>query len=61
MAGAAALSESEVPGVLKELADLLASRTIELPIAATYPLDRVADAFEQLEGRHTLGKIVLLP
>lgn len=61
VAGAAALSESEVPAVLSELADLLASRTIELPIAATYPLDRVADAFEQLERRHTLGKIVLLP
>ncbi|MDQ2812899.1 MAG: NADP-dependent oxidoreductase [Actinomycetota bacterium] len=61
VAGAAALSDSEVPAVLSELADLLASRAIELPIAATYPLDRVADAFEQLERRHTLGKIVLLP
>ena len=30
-------------------------------IAATYPLDRVADAFEELEQRHTHGKIVLLP
>jgi NADPH2:quinone reductase len=61
MAGAAALSEAEAPGVLHELASLLASGAIELPIAATYPLDRVADAFEQLERRHTLGKIVLLP
>lgn len=61
MAGAAALSDSDVPAVLSELADLLASRAIELPIAATYPLDRVADAFEELERRHTLGKIVLLP
>jgi len=61
VAGAAALPESEVPAVLSELANLLASEAIELPIAATYPLDRVADAFEQLERRHTLGKIVLLP
>jgi len=61
VAGAATLSDSEVPAVLSELADLLTSRAIELPIAATYPLDRVADAFEQLERRHTLGKIVLLP
>jgi len=61
VAGSAALSDSEVPAVLSELADLLTSRAIELPIAATYPLDRVADAFEQLERRPTLGKIVLLP
>ncbi len=46
--------------VLTELAGLLASGEIELPIAATYPLDRVADAFAHLERRHTLGKIVLL-
>lgn len=47
--------------VLRDLADLLASGVIELPIAATYPLDRVVDAFERLERRHTLGKIVLVP
>lgn len=61
MDGAAALPEPEVPGILGELADLLAGRAIELPIAATYPLERVTDAFEHLERRHTLGKIVLLP
>lgn len=61
MEAAAALSPSDVPQVLGELAELLASGTIELPIAATYPLDRVVDAFEQLERRHTLGKIVLIP
>ena len=61
MAGSAALSETEIPSVLRELSELLAAGDIELPIAATYPLDQVADAFEQLERRHTLGKIVLLP
>ncbi len=61
VAGAAILAESEAPTVLTEMADLLAQGAIELPVAATYPLDRVADAFEQLERRHTLGKIVLLP
>ena len=61
VAGAASLADSEILAVLSELADLLASRAIDLPIAATYPLDRVSDAFEQLERRHTLGKIVLLP
>jgi NADPH2:quinone reductase len=47
--------------VLTEMADLVASGAIEIPIAATYPLDRVADAFEELEHRHTRGKIVLIP
>lgn len=49
------------PEILAEVAQLVAAGTIELPIAATYPLDRVADAFAELEQRHTLGKIVLIP
>jgi NADPH2:quinone reductase len=49
------------PEVLTEMAELVASGAIEVPIAATYPLDRVADAFEELELRHTRGKIVLIP
>ena len=48
-------------GVLTEMADLVASGAIEIPIAATYSLDRVADAFAELERRHTRGKIVLIP
>jgi NADPH:quinone reductase-like Zn-dependent oxidoreductase len=52
---------ASTPEVLTEMADLVASGAIEIPIAATYPLDRVADAFEQLEHRHTRGKIVLVP
>lgn len=47
--------------VLTEIADLAASGAIEIPIAATYPLDRVADAFAQLERQQTHGKIVLIP
>lgn len=61
VAGAAALTDEEVAQVLQQLAELLASGSIELPIAATYPLERVADAFDDLEQRHSLGKIVLLP
>ena len=52
---------ASTPEVLTEMADLVASGAIEIPIAATYPLDRVADAFEDLEHRHTRGKIVLIP
>jgi NADPH:quinone reductase-like Zn-dependent oxidoreductase len=44
-----------------ELVDLVASGAVEIPIAAAYPLDRVGDAFAELERRHTRGKIVLIP
>ena len=46
---------------LAEMADLVADGRIDLPIAATYPLDRVRDAFAELEEGHTHGKIVLFP
>jgi NADPH2:quinone reductase len=47
--------------VLAEMAALVASGQIEVPIAATYPLDKVKDAYDELEQRHTRGKIVLIP
>ena len=47
--------------VLSEMAQLVASGQIEIPIAATYPLQDVREAFAVLEQRHTRGKIVLLP
>ncbi len=52
---------ASTPEILTEMADLVASGAIEIPIAASYPLARVADAFEELERRHTRGKIVLIP
>jgi NADPH2:quinone reductase len=54
-------SDASTPEILGEMAELVATGKIEVPIAATYPLDEVREAFEQLEDRHTLGKIVLLP
>ena len=47
--------------VLAEMADLVATGRVELPIAATYPLDQVREAYTELEKRHTRGKIVLIP
>jgi NADPH:quinone reductase-like Zn-dependent oxidoreductase len=47
--------------VLGELAGLIAAGRLELPIARTYPLAEVRDAYTELERRHTLGKIVLIP
>ena len=47
--------------VLAELAALVASGNLEVPIAATFPLEDVRAAVRQLEQGHTRGKIVLLP
>jgi NADPH:quinone reductase-like Zn-dependent oxidoreductase len=47
--------------VMTEMAGLIASGAIEIPIAASYPLDKVAEAYDELERRHTRGKIVLIP
>ena len=47
--------------VLAELAQLIADGKLEIPIADTYPLEQVRDAYRELEQRHTLGKIVLHP
>ncbi len=47
--------------VLAELAERMASGQLEIPIARTYPLDQVQDAYRELEQRHTLGQIVLIP
>ncbi len=54
-------SDASTVQVLAEMAALVASGQIEIPIAATYPLERVRDAFAELEERHTRGKIVLIP
>jgi NADPH:quinone reductase-like Zn-dependent oxidoreductase len=49
------------PAVLAELAGLVASGKLEVPIAATYRLADVRAAFEELAKGHIRGKIVLLP
>ncbi|HTB55943.1 MAG TPA: zinc-binding dehydrogenase, partial [Trebonia sp.] len=45
---------------LAELARLIAAGELEVPIAATYPLDQVREAYERLATGHVRGKIVLL-
>jgi NADPH:quinone reductase-like Zn-dependent oxidoreductase len=47
--------------LLRELAQLVAQGEVEVPIARTFPLDEVRDAYRELAQRHTRGKIVLLP
>jgi len=46
--------------VVREIADRVADGSIEIPIAATFPLSEVRAAYTELADRHTRGKIVLL-
>jgi NADPH:quinone reductase-like Zn-dependent oxidoreductase len=47
--------------VLATLAGFIAAGELEIPIAATFPLAEVRQAYQLLAGGHTRGKIVLLP
>ena len=47
--------------VLAELANLIDKGRLEIPIAKIYNLNDVRDAYQELEKRHTHGKIVLVP
>jgi NADPH:quinone reductase len=53
-------SDFSTTDVLAYMADLVASGQVEFPIATTFPLERVRDAFELLEQRHVHGKVVLV-
>jgi NADPH2:quinone reductase len=54
-------STASTTDVLAEMTELVASGQVEIPLAATYPLDLVREAFTELDKRHTRGKIVLIP
>jgi NADPH:quinone reductase-like Zn-dependent oxidoreductase len=54
-------SAAKNASMLAELATLVASGALEVPIAASFPLDQVRAAFSLLEQGHIRGKIVLLP
>lgn len=47
--------------MLAELAGLIADGDLTIPIAATYPLEDVREAYSRLAERRTRGKIVLRP
>ena len=46
--------------VLAELAGLIVGGKLEIPIAATFPLSQVQDAYRLLEKGHIGGKVVLI-
>ena len=46
--------------VLEVLAGMINNGELEIPIANTYPLNQVKEAYQELEQHHTHGKIVLV-
>jgi NADPH2:quinone reductase len=54
-------ADASTTEVLAEMADLVATGRVEVPIAATYSLDDVQQAYTELEKRHARGKVVLVP
>ncbi len=55
--GSADGSQTEV---LANVADLILDGKLDFPIAATFGLDEVRDAYELLEQRHSHGRVVLV-
>lgn len=47
--------------LLAEVTALVAEGSLEIPVARTFALDQVRDAFAELAERHTNSKIVLVP
>ncbi|BDZ50709.1 hypothetical protein GCM10025867_29500 [Frondihabitans sucicola] len=54
-------SDASTTDALASVAALVAEGRVTVPIAETFPLDRVRNAFELLEQHHAHGKVVLLP
>ena len=50
---------SATPGALERIAQGIADGDIELPIAATFPLEQVVDAVELQKSGHVRGKVVV--
>jgi NADPH:quinone reductase-like Zn-dependent oxidoreductase len=50
---------SAAPGAIEEVARLAAEGRLRVPIAATFPVDRVRAAVELQAGRHVHGKVVI--
>ena len=56
--GSQAAANAEVLG---QLAGWIAAGRLEIPIAKVFPLSKVREAYQELEQRHTRGKIGLEP
>ncbi|MFC1438997.1 NADP-dependent oxidoreductase [Streptacidiphilus sp. N1-10] len=47
------------PGAIEEIARLVAETQLRVPIAATFPVERIRAAVELQAGRHVPGKVVI--
>ena len=54
-------SAADTPEVMAEVVSLILAGEVELPIAGSFPLDQVRDAYALLENNRPPGKIVLIP
>jgi NADPH2:quinone reductase len=52
-------NSSEISERASELFAAAAAGKLEVSIDSTFPLDRIAEAHDRLEGRHTTGKIIV--
>jgi NADPH:quinone reductase-like Zn-dependent oxidoreductase len=48
------------PGALEEIANLVATGKLRVPIAAKYPIDQIRAAVELQAARHVKGKVVVV-
>jgi NADPH:quinone reductase-like Zn-dependent oxidoreductase len=46
---------------LAQVSELLAAGRLQVPIAGSYPLERIGSAYAESESGHVRGKLVLLP
>ncbi|WP_246007843.1 zinc-binding dehydrogenase [Gordonia oryzae] len=54
-------AQAQSAATLRRLASSIAAGELMIPVAATYPLAQVREAYRDLVKRHTHGKIVLIP
>ena len=47
------------PARLQQLAGLIDAGTLRVPVQRSYPLARVGEAFADLQGQHTQGKLAI--
>jgi NADPH:quinone reductase-like Zn-dependent oxidoreductase len=50
---------SAAPGAIEEIARLVAAGQLRVPIAASFPVERIRAAVELQAGRHVHGKVVI--
>jgi NADPH:quinone reductase-like Zn-dependent oxidoreductase len=47
------------PGAIEEIAQLVATGRLRVPVAATFPVEQIRAAVELQAGRHVHGKVVI--